>query len=113
MKNDPKNYEKMSAPHESPEAAQVAMDGFFDAVRRARQKYRIADVLVVLATNAKGADGQTQSLATYGQYGNSAASVPLALHVVSQERLRAAAPLLAIERLIEGVSDATQDEVRP
>jgi hypothetical protein len=50
---DPENYRTMSTPFSSLEDAQDELDQFFEEVRIARQKHKIADVHVIVSTNVK------------------------------------------------------------
>lgn len=46
-KNDPANYRRMSEPFRSGEEANEALSAFFDEVQAARERHRIADVVVL------------------------------------------------------------------
>ena len=64
--NDPENYRLMSQPFENGEAANKALDAFFEAVREARQKHRIADVVVLAMVSAGEKDAKAIAQSTLG-----------------------------------------------
>ena len=47
MSNNPARYRRMCEPHESLDAANAAVQKFWEAVEKAREEYRIADVTVL------------------------------------------------------------------
>ena len=51
--DDPVNYKAMSAPFATLEEAQGELELFFEEVRLARQKHKIADVHVIVSTNVQ------------------------------------------------------------
>lgn len=51
--HDPENYRKMCEPHATEEEANEAVQKFYEAVRKARQKYRIADVEIIVRVKAR------------------------------------------------------------
>lgn len=73
--NDPEHYRRMSEPFESPAEADAALAAFFDAVKQARDTYRIADVQVIVQVNIAhpGPRGERAGMAS-AYYGNVAAN---------------------------------------
>jgi hypothetical protein len=70
FKSDPDNYAKLSVPHDSPEKANEQLALFVEDVSHARQKFGIADVLVVMKDSAIYPDGKQGEFMTYHQMGN-------------------------------------------
>ena len=68
-KNDPANYRAMSIPHDNLDAANAAWSAFYADVFAARQRHRIADVLVVAALNFSD-EGKEQSAPVCSSMGN-------------------------------------------
>lgn len=54
--HDPENYRKMCEPHATEEEADDAVQKFYEAVRKARQKYRIADVEVIVMVRVRDSE---------------------------------------------------------
>lgn len=69
FKPDPANYEAMSRPFESLDAAQKAMDAFLSELLDLRKKHRIKDcvfVINVAFTSSDGEPAETMALAGFG-----------------------------------------------
>ncbi len=54
--DDPSNYLALCAPFANADEANAALTAFYEDVRAARNKHRIADVLVVTSTNVNYKD---------------------------------------------------------
>ena len=69
MHHHPNMYKRCSAPHESVNNATVSADLFFDAVRAAREEFRMANVVIMAQCNAMDG-GQEKALFFECQYGD-------------------------------------------
>lgn len=81
---DPENYRKMSEPFASADEANAALKEFMAGVRELRKKHRIADVLTVVAVNAKYESGEGRAI-THGFNGNSQNAEGMAAYAYGQE----------------------------
>lgn len=84
--SNPKNYRKMSEPFPDADTANQVLSDFFTELSELREKYRVADVLCIVAVNVQydetegraltyfhaGDELNTESLAAYG-YGRAQA----------------------------------------
>ena len=69
MIREPETYKAMSVPHASRQEAEDAVNAFLDEVRAAREKYKIANVVVILETPCLK-DGETVWVATMASNGD-------------------------------------------
>lgn len=69
---DPERYERLSRPFETEEDMNKAFAGFFRELGELREKYKIADVLTVVADSYQDPDDSTLKvpMATSMQYGD-------------------------------------------
>lgn len=74
--NDPANYRRCSEPFPTVEAANEALLAFFEEVRAARDRHRIADVLV-LCEVSHVLDGEEVRGSAFAQHGDSARALPM------------------------------------
>jgi len=77
---DPDNYRRMSEAFASPAEADAALEAFSEDVRAARQKHRIADVLVAVCVNIKYEDGHEGQAFSMSQHGSVLVAEPLAAY---------------------------------
>ena len=84
FKNDPKNYHKMSEPHESPEKANEALRNFYEKVSEARKEFKIADILVITKDSVRYEDGEVGQFMQHSQYGNQLNGVSMAAYAYGQ-----------------------------
>jgi hypothetical protein len=86
--NDPKNYKKINVPFESLADAQTALEGFYEAIYKARNEYKIADVTVICQITAKAGDkaGHALSTAHFGDGQESEGMISYALGEVQNAR---------------------------
>lgn len=80
MKNDPKNYHRLSQPHESLAKANEAVDNFYQKVKEAREQYGIADILVVIKDSAFLENGETGEFIQHSQFGHQLNGVAMAAY---------------------------------
>jgi hypothetical protein len=87
-RNDPKNYARNSVPFESLADAQTALNKFYEAISKARDKYRIADVTTICQITAKAGDkaGHAMSTAHFGDGQESEGMISYALGEVQNAR---------------------------
>lgn len=76
-KPDPENYRKMSEPHTSQDAANKALQAFFDAVEKLRNEHHIQDVHVIAKTNAINKDGREQAGILSAHFGHMLEAAPM------------------------------------
>ena len=95
--NDPANYRELSAPFTSIGVANAALKAFFDDVRAARQKHRIADVLTVVSVNVAydSGEGTAMSHSTNGDVLKAQALAAYAYGVEQSESRERMARLVA------------------
>lgn len=87
MKNDPKHYREMSMPFESVEAGNAALAAFFEDVKAARDKHRIADV-AVLCEISHALDGDEVRGYASSHYGDSARQIMMLARAYGAEQQR-------------------------
>lgn len=78
--NDPENYRKMSEPHETPDMANEAIKNFYADVEVARNKHKIANILIIIKDSAKYTDGNVGQFMQHSKYGNSLNFEPMAAY---------------------------------
>lgn len=86
--NDPENYRRMAEPFASPQEANAALDAFFDDVRAARQKHRIADVLTVTMFTVRYADGEEGAALAHCHNGEVLKAESMAAYALGSEQQR-------------------------
>ena len=69
--NDPENYYTLSKPFEGPEAANEAIEKFYEELGALRKKYKIPDLLAVVYASTKYPDGKIGSFMNHIGFGNS------------------------------------------
>jgi len=74
--NDPENYRRCAEPFPTTEAANEALTAFFAEVKAARDKHRIADV-VVLCEISHTVDGEEVRGGALSSHGDSARILPM------------------------------------
>lgn len=67
---DPERWLRCQEPHESQEASDAALDAFLDDVSAAREKHRIAEVVILTGTIFPGEDGNPQLFAGMSRFGS-------------------------------------------
>lgn len=87
MKDDPKHYREISVPFASSEDANVALHAFFSEVEAARNKHRIADV-VVLCEVSHELDGHEVRGSASSSYGDSSRVVEIVARAYGSESAR-------------------------
>jgi hypothetical protein len=87
-RNDPKNYKKLNVPFENLADAQVALNSFYDAIYKARNKYKIANVTVICQISARADEkvGHALSTAHFGDGQESEGMISYALGEVQNAR---------------------------
>lgn len=85
-KNDPDNYFKLSTPHEGPQAADEAMEKFYNEIGELRKKYKIRDVSIIVYDSIKYEDGKTGEFMNVFGYGNSLNQLPMVAFAFGQEQ---------------------------
>jgi hypothetical protein len=75
---DPDNYARCSAPFETAEEANAALDAFWDEFYELRNKHRIADVLVTFRLQVRQKDGGAAEMFGSLMAGNQMYAEPLA-----------------------------------
>ena len=82
---DPMLYRRLSEPHASLVDLDTALDGFSNELRVIREKYKIADVVVVILSNAM--DGaEEKQIATMGHHGDPSRTEMMLAWALGQER---------------------------
>lgn len=84
FKHNPKNYHKMSQPHETPISANEALEKFYEKVEEARNEFKISDVLIVTKDSAYYPDGEVGHFMIHAQYGNQLNGVAMAAYAYGQ-----------------------------
>ena len=82
--DDPDNYEALSLPFESADAANAEIVAFWEDVRLARQKHKLADVHIIVYTSFK-AGSEVKHAATFGHYGNGALAMVMCADSIAEE----------------------------
>lgn len=86
IRPDPQNYREMSVPFFGPEAANLALEAFYDDVRAARQKHRIADVLTVVSVNVIYDEGGEGAALSHSHNGDPMKAESMAAYVFGREQ---------------------------
>lgn len=102
---DPKNYKKLSKPFASRMDAASAMTGFIADVIKARQKWKIADAVVVAGVRIEGEEDQLQVLMQ--EFGHSVVSTGL-LHKALGKSLEGV--LSAAKQALDSAEAANSEE---
>jgi len=68
--NNPANYRELSEPFETPEAANKALDNFYEMVREARHENHIADVHIITKINVMNGEVEGSGISS-AHFGNS------------------------------------------
>lgn len=75
---DPENYERMAKPYQSKVDGTAALNGFFNDVLLARQKWRIPEIVIACAVYI---DSDSKTMAQYQRMGDFMVSPLLAEHL--------------------------------
>lgn len=86
--NDPALYRRLSEPHESAEAFEHAVKAFGEGLRALREKYRLPDVVYVIAANVIGDDGEERTMITFGNAGDAMRIEPMLSWARGMEKTR-------------------------
>lgn len=88
MPNDFKRYAQMSIPFESSQAADAALEKFYDLVDKAREECKITDVHIIAKVTYNTAEGDSAAISSahYGSSMESENMLAWALGKASSER---------------------------
>jgi hypothetical protein len=87
-RHDPANYAKLRTPMQSLDEMNALVAKFAVKVREARQACFLPDVLVAVAADYVGEDGEVRMGCTHVHFGDTGRSEELAAIVVGRERTR-------------------------
>ncbi len=88
FKPDPKRYRQASEPHPSRQAAEEAVNAFYDELSELRVKHRIRDMLVVYSVSFEEKDGQESASFGNTGFGNPSLWESMAAFVYGVEKRR-------------------------
>jgi len=111
--HDPANYAAMSVPHASPEVQKEALNAFLEGVSRLRKKFRVKDVLIVVASDFVDENREVKTNASYSHLGDMRMVGPLATHVLLREREAAVAQLATANKSILEAAAPLEHETAP
>jgi len=95
---DPKLYRQLSLPYPSQAEASAALSAFYEDVRIAREKHKIANVYLAVSANWLDAEGEESAAYSTGGFGDQMeheAMCAYALGTIQTERQARIAKLLA------------------
>lgn len=87
-KKDAKNYAAMSLPHENQQAAETAIEGFYDELSELRKKYKIRDCLVTIYDSKTNSDGEIGEFINSMHFGNSSHGLMMAAYTFGQLKIK-------------------------
>ena len=86
IKKDPENYHLMSVPHEGDDAANKALESFYDELSELRKKYKMRDVFVIVYDSIKYEDGKVGEFMNCSAYGASVNQLPMTAFAYGSEK---------------------------
>ena len=87
-KVDQKRYRQLSEPFASPEAANKAIEAFFEELGELRVKHRLPDIYCIIAGNVLYPDGNEGEVYTTVSYGDTTKREPMAAWGLGHESAR-------------------------
>lgn len=82
--NDHENHRRCQEPFKTVDEAQAAIDGFQEELYAIRNKYRIADVVFIVQSSFKNADGEELAPILLGVFGASERLEPLCAYAMGK-----------------------------
>jgi hypothetical protein len=105
VKRDPTLWREMQEPHESLSATNAAVEGFFEELGALREKYRLADVVVVgrvVYLDEQGGEVEAMTTSVYGESLRAESMAAYAYGSFAAKRQRAISDMLSGQYLKAG-----------
>ena len=83
-KYNPENYHKLNIPYENAEEANKALKDFYEKVEKAREEFKIADILIITKGSVKYEDDSVGQFMQHTQFGNQLNGSSMAAYAYGQ-----------------------------